>query len=146
MRKSLIPILISIGIFSWGAVFAFGSPILPRLNSSLNLPRIYNPISGYYEQKTEEEIKKEMVENMDYYSNDSLQKFLDDNHPLSWNYEANVVKINSDFTSNKSSNFYLRKEAAEAFESMARAFSNAFGSFFRSLARSFAATGDNITL
>ena len=127
MKKNLITILISIGIFSlWDVIFAFGNPILPRLNSSLNLPWIYNPISGYYEQKTEEEIKKEMVENMDYYSNVSLQKFLDDNHPLSWNYEANVVKINSDFTSNKSSDFYLRKEAAEAFESMARAFSNAF--------------------
>ncbi|MBO7505135.1 hypothetical protein J6T66_03165 [bacterium] len=37
------------------------------------------------------------------------------------------MKINSDFTSNKSSDFYLRKEAAEAFASMARAFSNTFG-------------------
>ena len=127
MRKNLVPILISIGIFSWGAVFSLWNPTIPWLNSTLNLPRIYNPISGYYEQKTEEEIKKEMVKNMDYYSSDSLQKFLDDNHPLSWNYEANVVKINSDFTSNKSSDFYLRKEAAEAFENIARAFSNAFG-------------------
>jgi hypothetical protein len=48
----------------------------------LNLPRIYNPISGYYEQKTEKEIKQEMFANMDYYSDSSLQKFLDDNHPL----------------------------------------------------------------
>jgi LAS superfamily LD-carboxypeptidase LdcB len=37
-----------------------------------------------------------------------------------------IVRINSDFTSNKSSDFYLRKEAAEAFEKMAWAFSNAF--------------------
>ena len=58
-----------------------------------------------------------MVENMDYYSNDSLQKFLDDNHPLSTNYSPNdIVKINSDFTFNKSSNFSLRKKAAEMFE------------------------------
>ena len=63
---------------------------------------------------------------MDFYSDYSLQKFLDDKHPLSWNYEADVVRINSDFTSNKSSDFYLRKEAAEAFASMARDFSNAF--------------------
>ena len=53
---------------------------------------------------------------------------MDDNHSLSANYEANdIVKINSDFTSNKSSNFSLRKKAAEMFEGMARAFSNAFG-------------------
>ena len=128
MKKNLIPIIITIGIFSWSAVFALGNAKLPRLNSTLNLPRIYNPISGYYEQKTEEEIKQEMFANMDYYSDSSLQKFLDDNHPLAWSYEANdIVKINSDFTSNKSSDFYLRKEAAEAFEHMARAFSNAFG-------------------
>ena len=54
---------------------------------------------------------------MDFYSDTSFQKFLDDNHPLSSNYEANdIVKINSDFTSNKSSNFSLRKKAAEMFE------------------------------
>lgn len=64
---------------------------------------------------------------MDYYSDESFQKFLDDMHPLSSNYEANdIVKINSDFTSNNSSNFKLRKKAAEMFEGMARAFSNAF--------------------
>lgn len=98
------------------------------MNSQLNIPRIYNPISWFYEQKSEEEIKKEIIANMDYYSDTSFQKFLDDNHRLSWNYEASdVVKINSDFTSNKSSDFYLRKEAAESFEHMAWAFSNAFG-------------------
>jgi hypothetical protein len=65
---------------------------------------------------------------MDYYSDTSFQKFLDDNHPLSQNYEANdIVNINSDFTSNKSSNFKLRKQAAGMFEGMAWAFSNAFG-------------------
>jgi hypothetical protein len=54
---------------------------------------------------------------MDFYSDVSFQKFLDDNHPLSSKYEANdIVKINSDFTSNRSSDFMLRKEAAEMFE------------------------------
>ncbi len=54
---------------------------------------------------------------MDYHSDISFQKFLDDKHPLSSNYEADdIVKINSDFTSNKSSNFSLRKKAAEMFE------------------------------
>ena len=65
---------------------------------------------------------------MDYYTDSSFQKFLDDKHPLSQNYEASdIIKINSDFTSNKSSNFKLRKKAAEMFEGMAWAFSNAFG-------------------
>ena len=64
---------------------------------------------------------------MDYYSDDSFQVFLDDNHWLSQNYKApDIVKINSDFTTNKSSNFMLREEAAKNFEDMARAFSNAF--------------------
>lgn len=98
----------------------------------MNIPWIYNPISGFYEQKSEEEIqeeiKQEMIKRMDFYSDSSYQKFLDDSHPLLGTYEASdIVKINSDFTSNKSSDFYLRKEAAEAFSSMARAFSNAFG-------------------
>jgi hypothetical protein len=54
---------------------------------------------------------------MNLYSDTSFQRFLDDNHPLSVDYSANdVVKINSDFTFNKSSDFSLRKEAAEMFE------------------------------
>ena len=53
---------------------------------------------------------------MDFYSDTSLQKFLDDNHPLSSDYEANVVNIRSDFTTNDSSHFYLRDEVAKAFE------------------------------
>lgn len=56
-----------------------------------------------------------------------MQKFLDDKHPLSTNNIPDIVRINSDFTSNKSSDFCLRKEAAEAFEKMAWAFSKAFG-------------------
>ena len=92
-----------------------------------NIPRIYNPISGFYEPKTQEEIDLEWAESVDYYSDDSIRKFLDDNHPLSANYEASDTrKLNSNFTSNRSSKFMLRKEAAEAFELMAWAFSNAF--------------------
>ena len=96
------------------------------------MPWIYNPILWIYETKTEEQIQKELerekIGKMDFYSDNSFQKFLDDYHPLSANYSANdIVKINSDFTFNKSSNFSLRKEAAEMFEWMAWAFSNAFG-------------------
>ena len=66
--------------------------------------------------------------NIDLYSDTSYQKFLDDNHPLSSTYEAQDLRaINSNFVSNRSSDFMLRAEAAKAFESMARAFSNAFG-------------------
>ena len=64
---------------------------------------------------------------MDFYSDNSFQRFLDNKHPLATKYEAkDVVKINSDFTTNKSSNFSLRKDVAKAFELMAWAFSNAF--------------------
>ena len=105
--------------------------MLQFANVHPNIPRVYNPISGFYEPKTEEIqelIEIEKAKNIDFYSDNSFQKFLDDNHSLSANYEANdIVKINSDFTSNKSSNFSLRKKAAEMFEGMARAFSNAFG-------------------
>jgi len=96
-------------------------------NENPFLPRIYNPISGFYEQKTAEEIEAESKQSLDFYSDNSFQKFLDDNHPLSANYEApDIVEIYSDFTSNKSSDFYLRDEAAKAFADLARAFSNAF--------------------
>ena len=126
MKRNLIVIWALFGIFSWGIVFwwevfHFGN------NGHPNLPWIYNPISWFYEQKSKEEIQEEVTANMDFYSDTSFQKFLDDKHPLSKNYEANdIVKINSDFTSNKSSNFMLRKSVSEAFESMAWAFSNAF--------------------
>lgn len=97
------------------------------LNPS-NIPWLYNPISWLYEPKSQEEIDKEVVSQMNLYSDTSFQRFLDDNHPLSVDYSANdIVKINSDFTFNKSSDFSLRKEAAEMFEWMAWAFSNAFG-------------------
>ena len=127
MKKNLIIVWVLIGIFScgiafWWEVFHFGN------NNQPNLPWIYNPISWFYEQKSEEEIQKDVIASMDYYSDASFQKFLDDDHSLSQGYEVNdIVKINSDFTSNKSSNFSLRKKAAEMFEWMARAFSNAFG-------------------
>lgn len=85
------------------------------------MPWIYNPISGFYEQKSREEIEREIqqeqAKKIDYYSDDSFQKFLDDDHPLLSSYSAqDIVKINSDFTFNKSSDFSLRKEAAEMFE------------------------------
>ena len=96
-------------------------------NNQFSTTWIYNPVSGFYEQRTKEEIEKEKVAKMDFYSDSSFQKFLDDKHPLSSNYEANdIAKINSDFTSNKSSDFKLRKKAGEMFEWMAWAFSNAF--------------------
>jgi len=129
MKKNLITIWILAWFLSWGIVLWW--EFVPYVNNQLNIPRIYNPVSGFYEPKTEEEIEKEIqqdkISKMDFYSDTSLQKFLDDNHPLSWNYEANdIVRINSDFTTNRSSDFMLRKDAAAYFEWMARAFSNAF--------------------
>ena len=127
MKKNLIVIWALFGIFSWGIVF-WWEVFLFGDNNQPNLPWIYNPISWFYEQKSKEDVQEDIIANMDYYSDASFQKFLDDNHPLSQNYEANdIVNINSDFTSNRSSNFKLRKKAAEMFEGMARAFSNAFG-------------------
>ena len=126
MRKNLIASWVLLCFLSWWIVFWW--EVFPFLNNQLDIPWVYNPISGYYEQKSKEEIMKEIIANMDYFSDYSFQRFLDDKHPLSWNYEASdIVKINSDFTSNKPSDYYLRKEAAEAFENMARAFSNEFG-------------------
>ena len=126
MRKNLVMVWVLFGILSWGIVFWWDNFHL--INSKPNIPWIYNPISGFYEQRTKEEIEKEKISNMDFYSDTSFQKFLDDKHPLWRSYEANdIVKINSDFTSNKSSDFRLRKKAAEMFEWMAWAFSNTFG-------------------
>jgi D-alanyl-D-alanine carboxypeptidase len=130
MKKNLIIIWAFLGILSWGIVFWWDNFYL--VNSQPNIPWIYNPVSWFYEQRSVEEIEREIqqekAKKIDYYSDNSFQKFLDDNHPLSANYSANdIVKINSDFTSNKSSNFMLRKKAAEMFEWMAWAFSNAFG-------------------
>ena len=129
MKKNLIIVWILFVIFSSGIVFWWDNFVL--VNSQPNIPWIYNPVSGFYEQKTKEEIEKEIIQDkiqrIDYYSSDSFQKFLDDNHSLAWNYEANdIVNINSNFTSNQSSNFKLRKRAAVMFEEMAWAFSNAF--------------------
>ena len=125
MKKNLVIVWILLGIFSSGMVFWWDKFYL--INSQPNIPWIYNPVSWFYEQRSEEEIEKDIIANMDYYSDASFQKFLDDTHPLSQNYEASdIVKINSDFTSNRSSNFSLRKKAAEMFEGMAWAFSNAF--------------------
>ena len=124
MRKIFV-LLWWVVVLLGGYVFSFQNFVATPIN--FQIPWTYNPISWFYEQKSKEEIEKEIISKMDFYSDDSFQKFLDDKHPLSWNYEANdIVKINSDFTSNKSSNFMLRKKVAEMFEWMARAFSNEF--------------------
>lgn len=130
-EKSLILIWVWIWVLAWGLCSSvFKSAFMDYINTnnlSQNgksfIQRIYNPISGFYEQRSEENIKV-----TDFYSDDSFQRFLDDNHPLSVWYEApDIVKINSDFITNWSSTFYLREEAAIQFADMARAFSNAFG-------------------
>ena len=129
MKKNLILLPIILWFLLSGTVL--GWEFIPFVNNHLNIPRIYNPVSWYYEQKSKEEVEKEIeqskIDKIDFYSDTSLQKFLDDNHPLSQNYEAlDIIKINSDFTSNKSSDFMLRKEVSEMFEWMAWAFSKAF--------------------
>ena len=94
MRKNLIIVWIFLGIFSSGIVFWW--EVFYFMNNQSIIPRIYNPISWFYEQKKEEEIQKDVTANMDFYSDTSFQKFLDDSHPLSWNYEVkDIVKINS---------------------------------------------------
>ena len=124
MKKNLITVWVILGIFSWWIVFWWNN----FTSNQPNIPWVYNPISWFYEQISKELIESQTVSNMDLYSDSSYQKFLDDNHPLSTNYEAtDLVAIHSDFTSNRSSDFKLRKKAAEMFEGMARAFSNAFG-------------------
>ena len=71
---------------------------------------------------------QELIAQMDFYSDESIQRFLDKKHPLKDKYEAkDIVPIVSDFTTNDSRRFYLREEAAIAFADMARGFSNAFG-------------------
>ncbi len=126
MKKNLIVVWILLSSLLWWGIFGWNLYV-PMLNPS-NIPWLYNPISWLYEPKSQEEIDKEVVSQMNLYSDTSFQRFLDDNHPLSVDYSANdIVKINSDFTFNKSSDFSLRKEAAEMFEWMAWAFSNAFG-------------------
>lgn len=124
MKKNLVIIWVFLGIFSWEIVFWWD---IFYFGNNQVIPWISNPISWFNEQKTQEEIDQDWIEHVDYYTDDSIMKFLDDNHPLSSDYEApDTRKIISDFVTNRSSNFYLRDEAAEAFESMARAFSNAF--------------------
>ena len=124
MKKYLIIVLFWINIFLLNIGFSV-EPIFVK--NQFNIPWVYNPVSGFYEQKTKEMIESEIIEKIDFYSDNSLQKFLDDNHWISANYKFNdLVNIKSDFTSNNSKNFMLRKDVAKAFESMARAFSNAF--------------------
>ena len=133
-EKNLIFIIIWIGVIAWGLCSTiFKSAFMDYINISESisvnkaLPWIYNPLSGFYEPKVREEAAEEDVNVIDFYSDSSFQRFLDDNHLLSENYEADdIVRINSDFTTNDSSKFYLREEAATQFADMARAFSNAF--------------------
>lgn len=75
------------------------------------------------------EIQREDSEKVeiDYFSDASLQKFLDNDHMLTKGYvPADLEPINSVFTSNNSKNFKLRREAGIQFADLARAFSNAF--------------------
>jgi len=125
MKKNLIIVWILLASLLWWV--AFGWDFFVPISNQSNIPRLYNPVSWFYEPKSQEEIDLEVISRMDLYSDDSFQKFLDDNHSLSANYNAkDIVNINSDFTFNRSSNFSLRKEAAEKFAAMARAFSHAF--------------------
>ena len=128
MKKNLASVLIWFCLLGWSTTFALDSIFL---SNQTNIPWVYNPVSWFYEQKSKEEIEKEVEQEkltkIDYYSDDSFQRFLDDKHPLSASYGAkDLVKINSDFTSNRSSDYMLRKKAAEMFEWMAWAFSKAF--------------------
>jgi len=127
MKKNPIGIWIVIWIISSGIAFWWDNFFV--WNNQSNIPWVYNPISWFYEQKSadEIEIENEKLNKFDFYSDSSFQKFLDDNHSISTDYSINdTVKINSDFTFNRSSDFMLREKAAEMFEWMARAFSNAF--------------------
>ena len=103
MKKYLIIVLFWINIFLLNIGFSV-EPIFVK--NQFNIPWVYNPVSGFYEQKTKEMIESEIIEKIDFYSDNSLQKFLDDNHWISANYKFNdLVNIKSDFTSNNSKNF-----------------------------------------
>jgi LAS superfamily LD-carboxypeptidase LdcB len=68
-----------------------------------------------------------VIEPFDFVSDESYQRFLDDSHAFSVPYIPNdIVKIHSDFTFNTSTHYQLRKEAAQNFADMARAFAYAF--------------------
>ena len=101
--------------------------------SQEGIVREYNSISGYWEPveqvSMKEIIHEGMVENgfFDFHSDSSFQKFLDDSHAMSVSYDPiDLTHIQSDFTFNSSSTYYLRQEAAEHFSNLAWAFSNAF--------------------
>ena len=93
--------------------------------------REYNPLTDNREivgtYPREELLHEHTSASPDFFSDDSLQKFLDDAHPFSASYAPeDVVPIDSHFTFNASSKFHLRSEAALQFADMARAFSHAF--------------------
>lgn len=73
------------------------------------------------------EVPESTEQTRDFFSDASFQKFLDTDHLLSQDYvPADLEPIHSVFTSNKSTRFQLRAEAARQFADMARAFSHAF--------------------
>lgn len=112
----LVLTIISIGNIG----FTQWKPIFPLPYSWL--------FDNIYELSGEEDLWiKEEQPVFDFYSDTSIQKFLDDQHWLSSGYDASdIVQIRSDFTTNDPSKFYLREEAADAFAWLAWAFSSAF--------------------
>jgi LAS superfamily LD-carboxypeptidase LdcB len=94
--------------------------------------RAYNAITENREIVGTSPLEEILIEKrdtaFDFFSESSLQRFLDDDHPFTAEYiPEDIVPIESHFTFNASSDFYLRSEAAVQFADMARAFSNAFG-------------------
>jgi len=99
----------------------------------------YNPVTDNREQIPEES-QEEIVrygrgdgQYFDLLSDTSFQRFLDDSHPFTTpNYvPVDLVPIDSHFTHNQPSRFFLRSEAALSFADMARAFADAFDFKFR---------------
>lgn len=103
-------------------------------SSQVGTLRKYNPMTDNREQITSSTVEEVVHygwsdgQFFDFFSDASFQRFLDDDHPFSTqNYKPDdLVAIDSHFTSNQSSHFSLRSEAAVQFADMARAFSNAF--------------------
>ncbi|MDR0651346.1 MAG: D-alanyl-D-alanine carboxypeptidase family protein [Candidatus Peribacteria bacterium] len=93
----------------------------------------YNPFTANWEKVTWSETPEVLLEGnityeeIDFFTEHSHQKFLDNDHALPPSYHPNdLVPIHSNFTFNASSNFQLREQAAEQFANMARAFAYAF--------------------
>ena len=90
----------------------------------LQLPNLSEPqLPSYLHHQISQELPS-----FDLFSDHSYQKFLDDDHgfaPLDYK-PADLAPIISDFTSNDSQKFTLRKEAWIAFADMARHFQEHF--------------------